>query len=215
MVDDLAGSALTGGTIGVWQINPPPGLTDTGRIRRFQDRTVARLKDRALEIARPAFEELVRTVESTYTEGTGNLAENLMYDVQATRDGISVAFGVAGDVPEVVFLTALAGLPVASPGHWIAPRNAPKMVFFWKNPPGGSGPGVYAFRTPVFWRPRAEAGDVIAEVLGSHAVRFEQEMVRAHEEAVLEFQQENAEQSTRSTRVATINVNDIRQFDRP
>jgi hypothetical protein len=40
-------------------------------------------------------------------------------------------------------------------------------------------------------------------------------MVRAHEEAVLEFQQENAEQSTRSTRVATINVNDIRQFDRP
>lgn len=195
------------GPIGIWSVLPPAGLTQTGAIKRFQDRTVQRLQEAAQGIAAKTFEELQKTVAEFYKEGTGELLSTLQYRVEATRDGVEVAF-LAG-TNHLVYLTALAGEPVASPGHWITKHGQGKLRFFWKNPPGGEGPGVYGFRT-VLWKPRLTGGaDVIGDVLRVGQAQFERVMVDTHERAVIEFIQQNAEPATRSSRVGISTENVI------
>jgi hypothetical protein len=185
------------GALGQWKVIAPPGLTGTGRIRRFQERTVRRLGEVAEQIASETNEELRAVVESTYTEGTGALADTLQYRVNKSRDEINVEF-VAG-TRHVVYLTALAGQPTASPGHKI-PRAGKGVRFFWKNPLQGGAPGVYSFRS-VKWRTRQGRGDVMSQVLSAGALRFQRAMIAAHEAALVEFVQNELQLNTRSTRV--------------
>lgn len=195
------------GPVGIWTVAPPAGLTQTGAIRRFQDRTVQRLQEAARGIAQPTLEQLQATVREFYQEGSGELLSTLQYRIDATRDGVDVSF-LAG-TNHLVYLTALAGEPTVSPGHWITKHGQGKLRFFWKNPPGGGGPGVYGFRT-VEWKPRRTGGaDVIAQVLGRGAAMFERVMIDTHERALVEFIQQNAEPATRSPRVSISTENII------
>lgn len=186
------GSPLAG-----WSVLAPGGFTDTGKIHKFQERTVARLQAQANEIASAAFLDLQRGVEETYQQGSGELVRSLQYKVTATRDGVQVEFSAGGR--HLVFLTALAGLPFASPGHMIESHRS-GLRFFWKDPPGGDGPGVYHMPR-VFWHTRF-GRDVMSEVLSDHAVRFEQEMIKAHDTALIEFLQEGYEPMSKSPRVS-------------
>lgn len=195
------------GPIGVWSVLPPAGLTQAGAIKRFQDRTVERLQAAAQGIAAKTFEELQKTVADLYQEGSGELLSTLQYRIEATRDGVEVVYLAGTD--HLVYLTALAGEPVASPAHWITKHGQGKLRFFWKNPTGGGGPGVYGFRR-VEWKPRRTGGaDVIAEVLGVGQQQFERVMLDTHQRAVLEFIQQNAEPATRSSRVSISTENII------
>lgn len=196
------------GPIGVWSVLPPAGLTQGGAIKQFQDRTVEKLQAAAQGVAQRTFEELQATVAEYYQEGSGELLSTLQYRVEATRDGVEVAFLAGTD--HLVFLTALAGQEKPSPGHWITKHGAGKLRFFWKNPPSGmGGPGVYGFKT-VDWRPRRTGGtDVIAEVLGMGQAQFERVMLDTHQRAVLEFIQQNAAPATRSSRVSISTENII------
>lgn len=195
------------GAVGVWSVIPPAGLTGTGAIKRFQDRTVERLQAAAKGIAAETFDQLQATVRDFYQEGSGELLSTLQYQIEATRDGVEVVF-LAG-TNHLVYLTALAGEPTASPGHYITKHGAGKLRFYWKNPLQGGPPGVYGFRT-VEWRPRRTGGaDVIGQVLGQGQQRFERVMLDTHQRALLEFIQENAEPATRSTRVSISTENII------
>lgn len=180
-----------------WSMLVPAGLTQTGRIRKFQQRTVERLQVQANEIAQAAFFDLQRGVEETYQEGSGELAASLQYKVTADRNGVRVEFSAGGR--HLVYLTALAGMPFASPGHEITSHRS-DLTFFWKHPTEGGPAGVY--RMPrVFWHTRF-GRDVMSEVLSDHAVRFEQDMLRAHDTALIEFLQEGYEPMSRSPRVS-------------
>lgn len=196
------------GAVASWEILPPAGLTQTGRIRQFQNRTVERLEQRSEQLARDALAELKAEVAATYKEGSGTVGRTLQYRVTASRDGVQVDFLAGGR--ELVFLTGLAGEPFRSEGHVIPLGGGHRgryLRFFWKNPPGGDPPGVYRMQE-VHWRTR-QGRDVIAEVLRDHAVRFEQEMVRTHETALIQFVQENAQPATRSPRVSAFRENQI------
>lgn len=194
------------GPLGTWTMLAPAGLTSTGRIRQFQDRTVQRLQGLAQEVAAPVFAELQQVVEQNYREGTGELAGTLQYKVTASRDGVEVSFSAGTN--HVVYLTALAGNPTTSPGHWITAHGS-KLRFFWKNPTDGGKSGVYAMKR-VFWKPRLTGGrDVIGDVLLRGAQTFEQKMIRAHEQGLVQFVQENAQPATRSPRVTAFTGNDI------
>jgi hypothetical protein len=186
--------------VGKWNVLTPPGLTGTGRIRRFQERTVARLRATAEQIAAQTYQELITGVDNIYREGSGELASTLQYRVDATRDGVEVTF-MAG-TRHLVFLTALAGQPLMSPGHKI-PRLASSrgVKFFWKNPPGGGGAGVYSFRQ-VNWKTRF-GRDIMAEVLSDGAQQFQRAMIAAHDDALVEFTQNELQIDTRSARVST------------
>lgn len=181
-----------------WNVLAPAGLTNTGRIRKFQQRTVERLQQQANEIAQAAFLDLQRGVAETYQQGEGTLLGSLQYKVVADRDGVRVQFSAGGR--HLVYLTAMAGEPFPSPGHYIEGHRG-GLRFFWKDPPGGGGPGIYHMFRPVFWHTRM-GRDVIAEVLSDHAVRFEQEMISAHDTALVEFLQEGYEPVSRSSRVS-------------
>lgn len=186
--------------VGTWQILPPPGLTDQGRIRRFQDRTVQRLQQAAQSVADDTFAQLRSIVLGTYREGEGTLAATLQHRVVASRDGVSVEFSAGGR--HIVYLTRLAGQPVASPGHFIPTRGG-RSRFYWRNPLHGLPPGMYSFTSqrPAFWKPRQGRGDVIADVLGAGAQRFLETMIREHDRALVEFVQNDLAPVTRSPRV--------------
>ena len=190
---------MTQAIVGSWETLPPPGLTDTGRIHRFQNRTVARLQAAAETIAQQTFNQLLRTVQATYREGSGDLAASLQYRVEATRDGVNVEF--TGGTNHIVYLTAVAGAPIASPGHFIP--HVGRSRFYWRNPLYGKSPGMYTFmaQRPAFWRPRRGAGDVISDVLGAGAQLFTRTMINEHERALVEFVQNDLAPVTRSPRV--------------
>jgi hypothetical protein len=190
-----------GAVLGHWEILPPPGLTDAGRIRRFQDRTVARLKQRAHEIAEDTYRSLRAGVAATYREGEGTLYNTLQKRVIATRDGVSVEFTAGGR--HLVYLTALAGeVALPSPGHFIPQSGRSK--FYWSNPLYGLSPGFYTFPNkkgkPAFWRTR-QGRDIIAERISIGAQQFTQSMIREHEAALVEFVQNDLAPVTRSPRV--------------
>lgn len=184
-------------TLGQWRILAPAGLTQTGRIRRFQSRTVERLGQLAQQLAAKTYEELVSAVETSYQEGHGTTADTLQYRVTRSRDEITVDF-VSG-ARHIVYLTGLAGGAFQPQGHIIRARNAKQLRFFWKNPIGGGAPGVYSFRQ-VHWRTRV-GRDVIGEVLSSGAQQFQRAMIAAHDAALVDFVQNELQLNTRSTRV--------------
>lgn len=185
------------GWVGKWELLAPRGLTETGRIRQFQNRTVERLGLVAYEHAAYTLQELRAAVEAAYTQGSGEVADSLDYRITATRDGIQVEFLVGTN--HIVFLTALAGRPYRSPGHVIRAKSTRTLRFFWKSPTGGGAPGVYAFRQ-VHWRTRA-GRDVISDVLSEHAQQFQRAMIAAHDDAFAQFAQNELQLKTRSTRV--------------
>lgn len=189
---------MINGTLGYWEVLPPPGLTDEGRIRRFQDRTVQRLQARANELSANTEQALISAVLANYREGEGTVASTIQRRVTATRDGISVEFTAGGR--HLVFLTAMAGLPFKSPGHQIPQRG--RSRFFWARPLHGLPPGMYSFtpEKPAMWKTRRE-GDPIADVLGAGAQAFTQAMIREHEAALVEFVQNDLAVATRSPRV--------------
>jgi hypothetical protein len=187
-----------GGSLGRWEVLAPPGLTDTGRIRRFQDRTVARLKATAEQISDDTLQSLLQGIAATYREGEGTLLRTVQKRVIAGRDGVSVEFLAGGR--HLVYLTALAGEPFPSPGHFI-PHNG-RSRFYWKHPLHGLPPGMYSFNAqkPAFWKTR-QGRDVIAERLGAGAQQFTNAMIREHEAALVEFVQNDLAPVTRSPRV--------------
>jgi hypothetical protein len=182
---------------GQWRTIAPPGLSQTGRIRRFQNRTVQRLGQVAQQLAARTYQELVSVVESSYQEGEGTLAGSLQYRVTTSRDEISVEF-VSG-ARHIVYLTGLVGGAFNPQGHIIRARNARQLRFFWKNPTGGGAAGVYSFRQ-VHWRTRV-GQDVIGQTLSAGAQEYVRAMIAAHDDAFVEFQQNELQLSTRSTRV--------------
>lgn len=186
------------GTIGRWEVLAPPGLTDAGRIRKFQDRTVARLNAVAEQISDETLASLKAGIAATYREGDGTLISTVQKRVVATRTGISVEFSAGGR--HLVYLTALAGEPFKSPGHFIPHTGTSR--FFWKHPLHGLPPGMYTFshQRPAFWRPR-NPNDVIAERLGAGAQLFTNAMIREHQAALVEFVQNDLAPVTRSPRV--------------
>lgn len=183
--------------VGQWRVLAPAGLTETGRIRRFQNRTVQRLGQLAQQLAAETYEELVSAAESSYQEGSGTVASTLQYRVVTNRDEITVEF--TSGARHIVYLTGLAGGAFNPQGHVIRARNARQLRFFWKNPIGGGAPGVYAFRQ-VHWRTRV-GRDVLGEVLSAGAQRFQRAMIAAHDAALLDFVQNDLQLNTRSTRV--------------
>lgn len=183
--------------IGQWNVVPPAGLTDTGRIHQFQNRTVQRLGDMGESIASDVFTQLLQAVEAAYQEGSGAVAQSLQYRVERTRDGVSVEFSAGTN--HLVYLTALAGQPFSPQGHIISANSAKKLRFYWKNPIGGGAPGVYAFRQ-VHWRTRVGA-DVMTDVLSAGAQAFQRAMIGAHDAALVDFVQNELQLNTRSTRV--------------
>lgn len=189
------------GLVGEWKVLPPPGLTQAGTFHRFQERTVQKLSQSAARVSQDVFSRLQRAVASTYREGEGTLYNSLQYNVKSTRDGVSVEFMAGGR--HLVYLTALAGEPFASPGHFIP--NGGRSRFYWKNPLYGLSPGIYTFpnrkSAPAFWRPRQGRGDVIADVMGAGAQQFVQTMIKEHETALIEFVQNDLAPVTRSPRV--------------
>lgn len=190
------------GAIATWRVLPPAGLTDKGRIRRFQDRTVARLSEQTRAIVEQAYTELLAGIESIYTEGTGELAGTVHVQYKASRDGISVDF-VAG-TNHLVYLTGLAGVAPFNPeGHMIYPRRAKRLRFFWKNPLHGMGPpGVYEFgKRGVQWKTRRGV-DVMGNIMGDYANRFQRAMIATHETALTEFVQNELQNVTRSPRIS-------------
>jgi hypothetical protein len=170
-----------------WAVFAPDGFTATGKIHKFQQGTVERLQAQANEIASAALADLLRGVEETYQQGEGTLASTLQYTITADRTGVVVQFSAGGR--HLVYLTALAGEPEASPGHFITGHRRNGLTFYWKDPPSNMGsPGVYSM-PQVWWRTRF-GRDVLSEVLSDHAVRFEQDMLAAHDRALVEFLQE-------------------------
>lgn len=186
------------GALGHWEIVPPPGLTDTGRQKRFYEKTIARLQTKAQEISSRTFAQLQQGVRETYTEGEGTVASSLQYRVQRTPTGISVEFMAGGR--HLVFLTALAGEPIASPGHFIPQQG--RSRFFWRNPLHGLPPGMYSFtpQKPAFWRTR-QGRDVITEVLNTGAQQFAQAMIAENNRALVEFVQNDLRTPSKSPRV--------------
>src|SRR4051812_45653582 len=148
--------------IGYWVVRAPAGLTDTGRQQRFYAKTLARMYDRANGIGNQTFGRLRAIVSSTYEEGSGVTERSLGYNIQKSPQGLSIQYTGGGRA--LVFLTAVAGLPYPSPGHYI-PQTG-RSRFFWKNPLHGLPPGFYTFPSrngPAFWQPRQHRGDVIAD----------------------------------------------------
>lgn len=184
-------------TVGKWEVLAPAGLTETGRIRRFQNRTVDRLGSLAQQLAAQTYSELVSAVEGAYQQGEGTVASTLQYRVTRSRDEIAVEF-VSG-ARHIVYLTGLVGGPFRPQGHIIRARGGRMLRFFWKNPMGGGSPGVYAFRQ-VHWRTRV-GRDVMGEVLSSGAQTFQRAMIAAHDDALVDFVQNELQLNTRSTRV--------------
>lgn len=186
--------------IGYWEVHAPLGLTDTGRQQRFYAKTLTRMYDRANSIGNQTFSRLKVIVESTYQEGVGTTKGSLGYDIKKNPQGISIQYTAGGRA--IVFLTALAGLPYASPGHYI-PQSG-RSRFFWKNPLHGLAPGFYAFPSrngPAFWAPRQHRGDVIANTLGAGAQQFTQAMIAENNRALVDFVQNDLSVYSRSPRV--------------
>lgn len=189
---------INGAFVARWEVLAPPGLTDTGRMRRFQDRTVQRLQARAEQISDDTLKSLKAGIAATYREGEGTLLRSVQKRVVASRDGISVEFVAGGR--HLVYLTALAGEPFPSPGHEIPQRG--KSRFFWRNPLHGLPSGVYTFtpQRPAQWKTRRGV-DIIAERIGAGAQQFTQAMIREHEAALVEFVQNDLAPVTKSPRV--------------
>lgn len=187
--------------LGYWEVHAPAGLTDTGRQQRFYAKTLTRMQERANAIGNQTFSRLKIIVESTYQEGSGVTKESLQFSgAQRTPRGITMEYTGGGRA--IVFLTALAGLPYASPGHYI-PQSG-RSRFYWKNPLHGLPPGFYAFPSrngPAFWQPRQHRGDVISNTLGAGAQQFTQAMIAENNRAVVEFVQNDLSVYTRSPRV--------------
>lgn len=198
-------SMFNAGWVGQWQVVPPPGLTDTGLVHRFQNRTVARLRLLASDLADKTLSELKNVVEQTYQEGEGITAGSLAWRPintgtdESGRTGFGIEF--VGGGRALVFLTALAGLPYPSPGHYI-PQNGVSR-FYWRNPLHGLPPGTYTFfpQKPAFWQPRQRRGDVIARTLGAGAQQFAQAMIAENNRAVVELVQNDLRNTSKSLRV--------------
>lgn len=186
------------GAFGTWEIVAPPGLTDSGRIRSFHQSTLDRLRAVAEQYAGRTFQKLLAGVEETYTEGEGTVLGHLQYKVERTANGIQVNF--MGGGRHLVYLTALAGEPFPSPGHFIPKAGVSR--FYWKNPLYGLPEGMYRFTRarPAFWRTR-QGRDVITEVLSEGAEQFSQAMIAEHRSAVVNFVQNDLRAPSRSPRV--------------
>lgn len=181
-----------------WEIIAPPGFTEAGRIRRFQDRTVERLQAITEQYAGRTFANLKRGVAAYYREGEGTILSTLDYQTMRTKDGVRTQFTAGGR--HLVFLTALAGMPFPSPGHLIPQRGTSR--FYWKNPLHGLPAGMYTFtqRKPAHWQPRRR-GDIMAETLGAGAREYAQAIIAEHNSALVQFIQNDLALPSRSPRV--------------
>lgn len=176
--------------LGTYKIIAPRGFTDTGRLHKFQTRTVSKLADAASRLRDELNVSLYEVITQSYTEGTGTMAETTKASLKATsRDRVEVE--VVTGAAHAVYLTAYAGLPFPSPGHKI-PRAPGYLRFFWKSGPQGAG--VYQFfNRQVNWRPHniAPGSDPVGEVLSYYADQFQSVMLRTHDTALADFVAEN------------------------
>lgn len=174
--------------LGTFKVYAPIGLTDTGRQRRWQTRTVSKLAEAAVHFRDDLNQALYEVISRTYTEGEGTLAATTQARLGRTsRDAVEV--DVFTGAQHAIYLTAAA--PGGQPGtaHDIVPTSSKALTFFWKSPPSDVGPpGVYSFKH-VTWRPHniAPGEDPIADLLSYYAARFQSVMLAAHGTALTEF----------------------------
>jgi hypothetical protein len=182
--------------VGKWEVTAAPGLTDTGAFHKLQTETVSRLKSLGNTYVGRTLETLKATVETTYTEGTGVTKQSLRVRSTGSSDqGFGFEFLAGGRA--LVFLTAMAGLPIASPGHLIP--HAGVSRFYWRSQ------GRWAMFTPQHpakWRTR-QGRDVITEVLNAGAQQFAQAMIAEHNTILVNFVQTDLRTPSKSPRVNT------------
>jgi hypothetical protein len=176
------------GDLGSYKVFAPRGFTDTGRIHRFQTRTVSKLAEQMVHFRDDLNASLGQVIEATYTEGEGTLAATTTAKLgRTTRDTSEVV--VTTGAAHAVFLTANVPGGAAGAPHDIYAANARSLRFYWKSPPAGVGPaGVYHFKH-VLWRPHniAPGADPIADVLSYYAGVFQRVMLTTHDTALTEF----------------------------
>lgn len=167
--------------------------------QKLQRETLYHLKALGSAHAERTFGLLKSGVQQTYTEGEGVTADSLQMHESNTQSGFQIEFLAGGRA--LVFLTAMAGLPFASPGHLIPQQGTSR--FFWRNPLHGLPPGMYSFtpNRPAFWQTRQKR-DVITEVLNAGAVAFGQVMIAEHNRILVNFVQNDLQNTSKSPRVS-------------
>lgn len=173
--------------LGTFRVFAPQGLTDSGRIHRWQTRTVSKLAEAAVGFRDDLNAALYEVIKTSYTEGEGTFAETTKARLGSTsRDQIEV--NVYTGAAHAIYLTALGGGQPGTEHDEFAGRQ-PVMTFLWKSPPAGVGPpGVYQFKH-VLWRPHnIEPGaDPVAQVITYYADRWQSVMLETHGNAMTEF----------------------------
>lgn len=182
-------SALEG--LGAYRVIAPRGLTDTGRIRRFQTRTVSKLVEQAVRFRDDLSATLYQVIQASYTEhedlNTGQSMADTTKAVlgRTTRDSLEV--DVVTGSAHAVYLTAAAQGGSPGVGH-VEEAHSGYMIFFWAHPTDGKPPGIRRFKR-VAWRPHniPEGDDPIANLLSDYTKRFQDVMIATHGTALVEF----------------------------